>query len=76
LDSLEHARLCMSAIQVASGDGRPDRVLRQMPHAGAMVEAHRRVTIVVSPSGPSGSVVAYSVRGCTDTVEYAVEPGG
>jgi beta-lactam-binding protein with PASTA domain len=75
-DRLARAGLCMRATQpMSTAPTRPDRVLRQTPRAGTTMEAHGRVSIVVSPSGPSGSIVSYSVRGCRGATEYVIVPG-
>jgi beta-lactam-binding protein with PASTA domain len=76
-DRLAGAGLCMKATQpFSTPPTRPDRVLRQTPRAGATIEVHGRVSIVVSPSGPSGAIVSYSVRGCRGATEYVIVPGG
>jgi beta-lactam-binding protein with PASTA domain len=74
VDRLAGADLCVQAIQTTSG-GPAGTVLRQTPRAGATMKVHGRVSIVVAPSGRSGSVSSYSIRGCQDAVEYVVDPG-
>ena len=75
LDELGRAGLCVNAIQSGSATGPADTVLSQTPRADTMMKPHGRVSIVVAPSGPSGSIASYSIRGCHDAVEYAIEPG-
>jgi beta-lactam-binding protein with PASTA domain len=74
LDSLGHAGLCVKAIQTGA-TGPADTVLRQSPRAGATMKPRGRVSIVVAPSGPTGSIASYSIRGCRDAVEYEIDPG-
>jgi beta-lactam-binding protein with PASTA domain len=75
VDRIARAGLCVQAIQTIEVNGPADSVVRQTPRAGATMKAHGQVSIVVAPSGPSGSVSSYSIRGCQDAVEYVVDPG-
>jgi beta-lactam-binding protein with PASTA domain len=78
IDRIDRAGLCIGRMTVdpMTMTSPADAVLRQSPRPGARVAPHARVSITVSPSGPSGSVVSYSQRGCRDAVRYYVEPGG
>jgi beta-lactam-binding protein with PASTA domain len=77
IDRINRAGLCIGRIRVdpTTMTSPADRVLRQSPRPGARVARHARISITVSPSGPSGSIVSYSLRGCRDAVQYYVEPG-
>jgi beta-lactam-binding protein with PASTA domain len=79
VSAIGRAGLCIGAI--AWGDGsigaEPDRVLAQNPRPGAMAAPHQRVGITVSPSGPSASIVTYSLAGCAPTNgDYFLRPSG
>jgi PASTA domain len=78
IERIAGAGLCIGTISMDPGAimSPADSVLRQTPHAGAKVAPHARVSLKVSPSGPSGWIVSYTLRGCRKVVEYAVEPRG
>ena len=75
LDELGRADLCVKAIRPGSATGPAETVLSETPRPGTTLKPHGRVSIVVAPSGPSGSIASYSIRGCRDAVEYNVDPG-
>jgi hypothetical protein len=78
VDRIARVGLCIGGIEVqpATSISGPDEVLRQKPRAGAKVAPRARVSITVSPSGPSGSIVGYSFRGCRGATQYYIAPGG
>jgi beta-lactam-binding protein with PASTA domain len=75
LDELGRADLCVKAIRPGSTTVPAETVLSQTPKAGAPMKPYGRVSIVVSPSGPSGPIPSYTIRGCRDAVEYDIDPG-
>jgi beta-lactam-binding protein with PASTA domain len=78
IDRIGRSGLCIGTITVDPRTlGSPaDTVLRQSPRPGSRLAPHAPVSLAVSSSGPSGSVVSYSLPGCHDAGQYYVEPGG
>jgi PASTA domain len=78
VDRIGRTGLCVGAVTTGLGTitSPADAVLRQSPRPGTKVALHARVSLTVSPSGPSGSVMGYSLPGCEGEGQFYVAPGG
>jgi PASTA domain len=69
LGRLEAAQLCVGKVSWA-WDGPADAVVKQSPTAGTAIVRHGRVSLTLSPQGPSGMIYSDWLDGCADNASY------
>jgi hypothetical protein len=74
LDRLAGARLCVARVENVYEGGDGAVVVEQSPKPGTSLAEHAGVSLVVSPSGPTGTFPTYELPGCSGDPKLSFGP--